>query len=60
MSETNSFDDSNEVDGKRPREEDGSFIEDESIACSICSEIWTAGGSHCLVSLKCGHLFGKR
>lgn len=34
--------------------------EDEYITCTICSEVWTSGGSHCLVSLKCGHLFGKR
>jgi hypothetical protein len=34
--------------------------ENENIVCTICSELWTTRGSHCLVSLKCGHLFGKR
>ncbi|KAI8080406.1 hypothetical protein BDF21DRAFT_418967 [Thamnidium elegans] len=34
-------------------------VEDEHITCTICSEVWTSGGGHCLVSLKCGHLFGK-
>ncbi|GAA5807411.1 hypothetical protein MFLAVUS_000772 [Mucor flavus] len=34
-------------------------VEDEHITCTICSEVWTSGGEHCLVSLKCGHLFGK-
>lgn len=61
MSETNTLEeDLNEVSGKRQRVDDSSYIEDESIVCSICSEVWTAGGSHCLVSLKCGHLFGRK
>jgi hypothetical protein len=34
--------------------------DDEHVTCLICSEVWTSGGQHCLVSLKCGHLFGKR
>lgn len=34
--------------------------EDEHITCMICSDVWTTRGGHCLVSLKCGHLFGKR
>ncbi|KAL5007256.1 hypothetical protein ScPMuIL_016062 [Solemya velum] len=32
--------------------------EDEDEGCSICFEMWTSSGSHRLVSLKCGHLFG--
>ncbi|XP_017057834.1 E3 ubiquitin-protein ligase RFWD3 [Drosophila ficusphila] len=27
--------------------------------CSICQMICEAEGSHCLVSLRCGHLFGR-
>ena len=27
--------------------------------CSICLELWTNSGLHRVVSLKCGHLFGK-
>lgn len=34
--------------------------EEEHITCMICSDVWTTKGGHCLVSLKCGHLFGKR
>lgn len=33
--------------------------EDESCCCSICFESWSSSGSHRLVSLRCGHLFGK-
>ncbi|XP_071502685.1 E3 ubiquitin-protein ligase rfwd3.S-like [Diadema antillarum] len=36
---------------------DGS--DDESQSCIICYETWTTSGSHRLVSLKCGHLFGQ-
>lgn len=32
----------------------------EAIQCSICLESWTLNGPHRIVSLKCGHLFGKR
>ncbi|KAI7898603.1 uncharacterized protein BX663DRAFT_524057 [Cokeromyces recurvatus] len=34
--------------------------EDETSTCIICSEVWTSRGDHCLVSLPCGHLFGKK
>eukprot|EP00049_Salpingoeca_infusionum_P011896 m.210185 g.210185 ORF g.210185 m.210185 type:complete len:674 (+) comp15049_c0_seq2:1263-3284(+) len=27
--------------------------------CTICFETWTSSGPHRLVSLRCGHLFGK-
>ncbi|TPX30617.1 hypothetical protein SmJEL517_g05860 [Synchytrium microbalum] len=27
--------------------------------CSICMDSWTSGGKHGIVSLKCGHLFGR-
>ncbi|KAI8039203.1 hypothetical protein M5D96_007920 [Drosophila gunungcola] len=27
--------------------------------CPICQECCEVGGSHCLVSLRCGHLFGR-
>uniref|UniRef100_A0A6P4FLV8 E3 ubiquitin-protein ligase RFWD3-like n=1 Tax=Drosophila rhopaloa TaxID=1041015 RepID=A0A6P4FLV8_DRORH len=30
----------------------------EKITCSICLEAWDANGSHRVVSLACGHLFG--
>ncbi|KAI8355151.1 hypothetical protein BD560DRAFT_209407 [Blakeslea trispora] len=41
--------------GSQQEEED-----DESYMCTICSENWSSKGEHCLVSLKCGHLFGKK
>eukprot|EP00795_Rhopilema_esculentum_P013037 gene13037-3812_t len=31
----------------------------EEQGCPVCFEPWTNSGSHRLVSLKCGHLFGK-
>ena len=31
----------------------------EGNECPICMERWTSHGSHRIVSLKCGHLFGK-
>ncbi|KAI8367402.1 hypothetical protein EDC96DRAFT_151808 [Choanephora cucurbitarum] len=34
--------------------------DDDSYMCTICSETWSSKGEHCLVSLKCGHLFGKK
>ncbi|KAI8605498.1 hypothetical protein EDD21DRAFT_363410 [Dissophora ornata] len=33
--------------------------ETEESTCSICFESWTNSGSHRLVSIKCGHLFGE-
>ncbi|MCP9265851.1 E3 ubiquitin-protein ligase RFWD3 [Dirofilaria immitis] len=32
---------------------------DESTSCSICFEAYTISGSHRIVCLKCGHLFGQ-
>lgn len=40
--------------------EDDEEEDDESIECMICSSNWKPSGKHRLVSLKCGHLFGKR
>ncbi|KAF9116936.1 RING finger and WD repeat domain-containing protein 3 [Mortierella sp. AM989] len=34
-------------------------VETEESTCSICFESWTNSGSHRLVSIKCGHLFGE-
>ncbi|KAG0354639.1 RING finger and WD repeat domain-containing protein 3 [Gamsiella multidivaricata] len=34
-------------------------VETEESTCSICFEHWTNSGSHRLVSIKCGHLFGE-
>eukprot|EP00057_Strongylocentrotus_purpuratus_P032302 XP_787195.3 PREDICTED: E3 ubiquitin-protein ligase RFWD3 [Strongylocentrotus purpuratus] len=38
---------------------DDSASDDESQSCIICYEPWTTSGSHRLVSLRCGHLFGQ-
>jgi hypothetical protein len=32
----------------------------EQTECSICMESWTISGPHRIVSIKCGHLFGKK
>lgn len=29
-------------------------------SCIICTEMWTTSGEHQLVSLSCGHLFGRK
>ncbi|KAB7500019.1 E3 ubiquitin-protein ligase RFWD3 [Armadillidium nasatum] len=42
------------VDSKVTNEEEESFT-----TCSICLEPWSNLGEHRIVSLKCGHLFGK-
>ncbi|KAF9209478.1 radical S-adenosyl methionine domain-containing protein 1 [Haplosporangium sp. Z 27] len=34
-------------------------VETEESTCSICLEPWTNSGSHRLVSIKCGHLYGE-
>jgi hypothetical protein len=66
MLETEINDDSNVICTEAPYKKQKlnnsqSFTEEnENIVCTICSEVWTVGGNHCLVSLKCGHLFGKR
>ncbi|KAK7076001.1 RING finger and WD repeat domain-containing protein 3 [Halocaridina rubra] len=33
--------------------------DDEGQICTVCFEAWSNSGSHRLVSLKCGHLFGN-
>ncbi|KAK4512284.1 Cu(2+)-transporting P-type ATPase [Mucor velutinosus] len=33
---------------------------EDSNSCVICSEAWKRSGSHCAVSLACGHMFGKK
>lgn len=60
-STTNSRDsvvDSTERVSKRPRIEENEPASDD-ITCPICFDDWTNSGSHRLVSLKCGHLFGQ-
>ncbi|KAI8388435.1 uncharacterized protein BYT42DRAFT_560081 [Radiomyces spectabilis] len=52
----------NEEPRKRKRESENRSSpedDDEAIQCSICCENWTNNGEHQVVSLKCGHLFGK-
>ncbi|KAF9362343.1 RING finger and WD repeat domain-containing protein 3 [Mortierella sp. NVP85] len=34
-------------------------VETEESTCSICFEPWTNSGTHPLVAIKCGHLFGQ-
>jgi len=43
-----------------PEEEEEEEEDDGSEGCPICFEQWSTSGFHRLVSLKCGHLFGKR
>lgn len=33
---------------------------DNDNSCIICTELWTTSDEHHVVSLKCGHLFGKK
>ena len=33
--------------------------QESSNQCPICLDSWSSSGSHRLVSLKCGHLFGQ-
>lgn len=39
--------------------EDGHDSDSEATACPICFEPWSSAGKHRIVSLRCGHLFGK-
>jgi hypothetical protein len=32
----------------------------EQSTCSLCQNTWSIAGFHRIVSLNCGHLFGKR
>ena len=34
--------------------------DDDGLQCIICSDSWTTTGIHRIVSLKCGHFFGKQ
>lgn len=34
-------------------------VSDDGTSCPVCFDSWTSTGEHRLVSLKCGHLFGK-
>lgn len=46
---------------KREPSTQESFSDEESICqCPICFENWANSGSHRIVSMKCGHLFGLR
>lgn len=46
---------------KRPASslDDDEDEDEESYTCPICFEAWSTSGRHRVVSLKCGHLFGK-
>ena len=33
--------------------------EDDGSTCPICLDSWEMSGTHRLISLKCGHLFGQ-
>jgi hypothetical protein len=35
-------------------------FEEPATLCSICQTEWTNNGTHRIVSIKCGHVFGKR
>lgn len=45
---------------KRLKLESVDSQEDPSFDCPICCEQWDSKGEHRLISLKCGHLFGKK
>lgn len=48
---------------KRKREhsvQENDSQEDLLCQCPICFEKWSNTGSHRLISMKCGHLFGQR
>uniref|UniRef100_A0A915PYB5 RING-type E3 ubiquitin transferase n=1 Tax=Setaria digitata TaxID=48799 RepID=A0A915PYB5_9BILA len=53
--------DDDNVNKKRRRKSDRNDDEggDETTNCSICFEAYTISGSHKVVCLKCGHLFGQ-
>ncbi|KAI9486876.1 MAG: hypothetical protein EXX96DRAFT_550914 [Benjaminiella poitrasii] len=48
------------VNKKRRFDSNDDDEDDETVNCIICSEAWTDRGDHCLVSLQCGHLFGRK
>lgn len=45
---------------RKPSTQDSSSDEESICQCPICFENWTNFGSHRIVSMKCGHLFGLR
>lgn len=49
----------------RSQIEDNNYVETEQdltevSTCSLCQTCWTNNGTHGIVGLKCGHVFGKR
>lgn len=61
MSDTeSSFDDQTPPAKKRQEpEEKPTDLAEESDTCPICYERWSSSGPHRIVSLRCGHLFGR-
>lgn len=63
-SEQMEADDEEEKDVKRlcldtmPSSQGNSTITDDSVMCPVCFEAWTSDGTHRIISLKCGHIFG--
>jgi hypothetical protein len=35
-------------------------LDDPATLCPICNTEWTNNGIHRIVSIRCGHIFGKR
>lgn len=52
-------DDDNVTKKRRRKPSNNGIEDDETNSCSICFEAYTASGSHRIVCLKCGHLFGQ-
>nr|CAH0109337.1 unnamed protein product [Daphnia galeata] len=52
---------SDSAGGFIPEKEDKSAVDDEEDGqvCPVCFDVWSNSGSHRVVSLKCGHLFGQ-
>lgn len=40
--------------------EDEGDLDEPATVCPICNKEWTNNGIHRIVSIKCGHVFGKR
>lgn len=41
------------------QQDDDTSQPDDPFACNLCSQSWTSDGPHRIVSLSCGHVFGK-
>ena len=41
-------------------EHEGGAADHDAAVCGICMEPWSNSGAHRVVSLACGHCFGKR